>query len=148
MAIPFGTPGALDRAMGHEDFRPLRDRSFKFAIDVTEFCRTLPETREGLRVADQLFRSGTGTASNYRAATRSRSPADFIAKMAVVVEEADESEFWLTFIRAAAIVQFGREADRLLTEAVELLAIFAASLATAKENARRKRALKRSQSGR
>jgi len=83
--------------MGHENFRPLRDRSFTFALDVTRFCRTLPETWEGRHVADQLFRAATSVASNYRAASRGRSLAEFISKLGTVVEECDESEFWLEF---------------------------------------------------
>jgi four helix bundle protein len=124
--------------MRHEAFRPLRDRSFRFALDIARFCRTLGETWEGRRVADQLFRCGTSVAANYRSAARARSPADFIAKMGIVVEETDESEFWLAFIRDAAIDK-SAGGERLFGEAGELLAIFTASFTTAKENARRKR---------
>ena len=94
-----GTMAAVCGRMGHERFRPLRNRSFAFALDVTRLCRTLPATWEGRRAGDQLFRAGTSVAANYRAASCGRSPADFIAKMGTVVEEADESEFWLTFIK-------------------------------------------------
>ena len=122
-------------SMGHEDFRPLHERAFRFALDVMRLCRTFVATWEGRHVADQLCRAGTSVAANYRAASRGRSPADFIAKMGLVVEEIDESVFWLSFVRAAAIAR-GEEVDRLHAEAGELLAIFAASLGTAKANAK------------
>lgn len=79
----------------------------------------------------QLFRSGTSVGANYRAACRGRSKADFIAKLGVVLEEADESLFWLEILTEAGIVK--REtAAPLLKEANELVAIFVASLNTAR----------------
>ena len=84
-------------------------------------------------VRDQLFRAATSIAANYRAASRARSPAEFIAKIGIVVEEADECEFWLLFTKAADVPPTS-ELARLTNEASELLAIFAASLRTAKKN--------------
>jgi four helix bundle protein len=124
--------------MKHEDFRPLRERSFRFALDVAAFCHCLPRNWAAWRVRDQLFRSATSVAANYRAASRSRSPSDFMAKINTVVEEADECAFWLTFLIAAEIITSTPEYRRLELESGELLAIFAASLATAKRNAREK----------
>jgi four helix bundle protein len=119
--------------MGYEQFEGLRRRSFRFALDITQLCRGLPARWEAVRLRDQLFRAATSVAANYRAASRGRSPAEFIAKIGLVVEEADECEFWLLFSKAAEL-QSGPELARLTKEAGELLAIFGASLNTAKKN--------------
>ncbi|MFQ5637494.1 MAG: four helix bundle protein, partial [bacterium] len=72
----------------------MKRRTKDFAKQVIRFCRTLPENREGRLIGNQLFRSGTSVAANYRAACRARSKRDFISKMGIVEEEADESFFW------------------------------------------------------
>lgn len=105
----------------------------RFAVRVTRFCRNLPETWEGRHVRDQLFRSGTGLASNYHATCRARSRKDFISKMGIVVEESDESVFWLKFLKQASIDD-SSEGSGLLREARELLAIFMQSARTAAAN--------------
>ncbi|MCB0293056.1 MAG: four helix bundle protein, partial [Calditrichaeota bacterium] len=69
-----------------------------FALNVIRLTRQLPNTREGRLIGDQLFRSGTSVAANYRAACRARSKAEFLAKLGVVEEEADETLFWLELI--------------------------------------------------
>jgi four helix bundle protein len=112
----------------------LQDRTMQFAVSVTRFCRTLPDTWEGRHVRDQLFRSGTGIAANYHATCRARSRREFISKLGVVIEESDESVFWLTFLERAAIAE-SAEAVRLLAEGRELLAIFIQSAKTAAANA-------------
>ncbi|HKA37086.1 MAG TPA: four helix bundle protein [Thermoanaerobaculia bacterium] len=81
-------------------------------------------------IGRQLLRSATSVAANYRAAGRSRSKAEFVAKIGVVVEEADESLLWLELLRDAAIVNQEKMAP-LLREAAELVAIFSASRQTA-----------------
>jgi len=79
----------------------------------------------------QLLRSGTSVAANYRAATRSRSRQEFAAKIGIVVEEADETVFWLELLTESAVVP-GKLMEPLLTEARELTAIFTASHQTAR----------------
>jgi four helix bundle protein len=112
----------------------LKRRTFKFALSVITFCRSLRETWEGRELSDQLFRAGTRVGANYRAACRARSHADFIVKIGHVVEEADESCYWLEVIQAAKIT--GDPAlERLLGEAGELTAIVSQSQLTAKTNA-------------
>jgi four helix bundle protein len=123
--------------VGYQDFQPLRDRAFRFALAVSRFARGLPGTAQGRRAGDQLFRAASAVAANYRAAAHARSPSEFIARMAIVVEEADEAWFWLAFIKEANVAS-GDEVLRLTTEARELAAIFGACLATAKRNARNK----------
>jgi four helix bundle protein len=109
----------------------LKSRTKKFAIRVINLYRSLPRTGEARIIGNQVLRSGTSVAANYRAVCRARSRAEFIAKMGVVVEEADETVFWLELLVEASIVR-ERKMQRLLTEANELLAIFAASQYTAK----------------
>src|SRR5436305_13939242 len=111
----------------------LQGRTKQFAIRIVKLFRALPKTDEARIIGKQALRSGTSVAANYRAACRARSKAEFIAKIGVVVEEADETVFWLELLIETAIVQQGRM-NGLLTEANELLAIFAASQRTAKRN--------------
>jgi four helix bundle protein len=110
----------------------LKNRSKKFAIRIVKLFRSLPRT-EGARVTGkQVLRSGTSVAANYRAACRARSMAEFVAKIGVVVEEADETVFWLELLVETEIVQEAKMKN-LLAEANELLAIFAASQYTARK---------------
>lgn len=109
----------------------LRDRSKQFAIRIVRLCQSLPKTEEGRVIGKQLLRCGTSVAANYRAACRSRSKAEFISKLGVVVEEADECVFWLELLVDLGIVSQSKM-DSLLKEANELLAIFAASQRTAR----------------
>ena len=88
-------------------------------------------TLDAKRLGGQLLDAGTSVAANYRAACRARSRAEFIAKLGVVLEEADESLFWLELVVDAKLVPLQR-ADRLLIEADQLTAIFTASVRTAK----------------
>jgi four helix bundle protein len=116
----------------------LKRRTFAFAIRIVKFCRTLRETWEGREFSDQLFRSGTRVGANYRSACRGRSHADFVAKLGFVVEEADETLYWLDLI-AAAHISPGEELDALVEEANELSRIFNQSQLTAKANAQARR---------
>jgi four helix bundle protein len=115
--------------MGKE--RDLRERTMVFALAVMRFCRMMPETAEGRHVSGQLLRAGTGVASNYRAACRGKSRADFIAKLGTVIEEADESDFWLDLTVRAALINT-EAAKPLRVEAGELVAIFTQSQKTAR----------------
>lgn len=109
----------------------IRLRTKQFALQIIGLSRCLPKTEEARVIGRQLLRAGTSVASNYRAACRSRSKAEFIARMGVVVEEADESVLWLELLSDARII-CQKQLDAFLAEANELLAIFAASLRTAK----------------
>jgi four helix bundle protein len=126
----------------------MEERTMRFALRVARFCRTLGDTFDAQHVARQLFRCATGAASNYRAARRGRSHREFTAKLGVVLEEADESEFWLVFASRSEI-SAGPELDELLREAKELVAIFTASVRTASgsreggEGSRKRESIKR-----
>jgi four helix bundle protein len=110
----------------------LRRRSKEFAFDVIRLVRRLPATDEGRIIGRQLLRSGTSVAANYRAVSRSRSRPEFISRMGIVIEEADESSFWLEALLEMQIVR-ADSAERLLKECQELIAIFVASQRTARK---------------
>src|SRR5437868_1442364 len=117
----------------------LRQRTKVFALDVIRFCRQLPRTDEARTVKWQMLRCGTSVGSNYRAVCRCRSDNDFIAKLGIVIEEADETAFWLELLVDAAIVRQS-SIQRLNKEADELTGIFVASRETARRNRRARRA--------
>jgi four helix bundle protein len=113
----------------------MKKRTKEFAKKVIDLCRQLPENREGRLIGNQIFRSGTSVGANYRSACRGRSKADFIAKLGIVLEEADESLYWLEILAETKIVK----ADLLtplMKEANELVSIFVSSLNTAKKKPR------------
>ena len=114
----------------------LKKRTGHFANEIVAVCERLPARLQRLR--DQLLSSGTGIASNYRAACRARSHDDFVSKIAVAEEEADETVFWLDVLATANLVA-GVKLDWHRAEARELLAVMAASHKTARENQRRRR---------
>jgi four helix bundle protein len=113
--------------------RELQERTKKFAIDIIRAFTALPKSDEARVIGRQFLRSGTAVAANYRATCRARSKAEFISKLGVVVEETDETDFWLDLLTAAKVAT-SREPRALLNECRELLRIFAKSLATAKGN--------------
>ncbi|HYX70879.1 MAG TPA: four helix bundle protein [Terriglobales bacterium] len=118
--------------MGIEKHEQLRQRTKRFALRVIRLSQALPQRREADVIARQVLRSGTAVAANYRAAGRARSRAGFIAKLGVVVEEADETVFWLEMLEESGLVAAAKLAD-LHKEAEELLLIFSASRRTARE---------------
>lgn len=109
----------------------LRFRTKQYAIRIVRLFKCLPKTDEARIIGKQVLRSGTSVAANYRAVNRARSRAEFISKMGIVVEEADETVFWLELLVDAGIVKKAL-LQNLLAEANEILAIFAASHWTAR----------------
>ncbi len=109
----------------------LRDRTKAFAIRIVKLYRSLPHTADSQVVGKQLLRCGTSVAANYRAACRGRSRAEWLAKIGLEVEEADESVFWLEMLSDCNIVSSQRCED-ILKETHELSAIFTASQHTAR----------------
>ena len=109
----------------------LKARTRRFAVRIVRLFRALPKTDEARVLGKQVLRSGTSVGANYRAACRARSKAEFTAKMGLVVEECDETVFWLELLIETGIVKAAR-LNKLLSEANELLAIFAASRRTAR----------------
>ena len=111
----------------------LRARTKKFALRVISLFRALPRSPEAQVIGKQLLRSGTSVAANYRAACRARSRAEFVARVAVVEEEADESTLWLELLGDSGIMKPAKLAA-LLAEARELTAIFTATRRTARQS--------------
>lgn len=109
----------------------LKARTKTFALRVIRLCRTLPRSQEGTIITRQLLRSCTSVGANYRAVCRARSTADFVSKLGIVLEEADEALFWLELLVESGTAQ-PEKAAPLLNEANELVSIFVASLRTAK----------------
>ncbi|MGA2177541.1 MAG: four helix bundle protein [Verrucomicrobiota bacterium] len=114
----------------------MQARTKAFAVQGIRFFGKLPKTEEARVVGRQLLRAGTSVAANYRAVCRSKSDADFIHKLATVVEETDESLLWLELLEEAGICPAANLAP-LKKEADELLRILQTSLNTAKRNAGR-----------
>lgn len=113
----------------------LKRRTKEFALRVIRLFRALPKTEEARILGRQLLRSATSVAANYRAACRSRSRADSVSKMGVVVEEADETLLWLELLVESGTLEEKR-LNGLMQEAREILAICAASQKTARAGLR------------
>jgi len=109
----------------------MKARTKHFALLVIRLCRIVPSSQESRIITRQLLRSATSVAANYRAVCRARSTPDFVSKMGMVLEEADESLFWLELLVDAAIVP-KEKVQMPLIEANELVSIFVASLRTIK----------------
>ena len=113
------------------DKEELKKRTKEFALRVIRLVEALPQTQTSQVIGNQLLRSATSVAANYRAVCQARSPADFVHKLVIVEEEADESLFWLEIIVETKLMPANR-VQELLLEADELTAIFVASRKTAK----------------
>src|SRR6478735_1018696 len=113
--------------------KELKIRTRKFAVDILNLVDQLPNRRSANIIGNQLGRSASSIAANYRAACRGRSHAEFIAKIGIVEEEADESVFWLDIIPETKNAN-PEDVTPLLKEARELTAIFTATSKTAKQN--------------
>jgi four helix bundle protein len=107
----------------------LKNRTMDFAVRVLTLVDALPKTVAGKTIANQLARSATSVAANYRAALRAKSDADFINKITIVLEEADESGFWIELAEKARQLTMKR-IKALLNEAEELAKIFNATRTT------------------
>jgi len=115
----------------------LRQRTFQYALRVIAFCRQLPDNWVAREIGRQLLRSGMGVSGNYWSACRGRSDREFIAKLGVSVDEAEESVLWLTAIAEGGI-RDDLETKNVLSEGRELRAILSKSHKTARENRERK----------
>ncbi len=109
------------------------ERTKQFALATIKLCEGLPKDETSRILARQLLRSGTSVGANYRAVRRAKSKADFISKMGTVLEEADESAYWIELLSDAGKVASAQSAP-LHREANELVAIAVSSLNTARRN--------------
>jgi four helix bundle protein len=113
----------------------MKTRTKRFALRVLKLVQSLPKSDEARTIGRQLLRSGTSVGANYRAVCRARSRKEFVSKMNVVVEEADETVFWFELLVEGAVVATKRMTS-IMDEGNQLLAIFGASLRTAKKSGR------------
>ena len=111
----------------------LRERTKQFALRIINVVEALPKTVTGRAIGNQLIRCGTSVGANYRAACRGRSKAEFNSKLHIVLEEADESAFWLELIIEKELLP-EKKVLTLLNESNELTKIFSKSYYTAKRN--------------
>jgi four helix bundle protein len=111
----------------------LKKRTKAFALRILKLVDALPKTTAGRALASQIVPSGTSVAANYRASCRARSTADFIAKMGIVEEEADETLFWLELLEESDLITAAK-LTAIKEEANELIAIAVASIKTARRN--------------
>jgi four helix bundle protein len=131
-----------NRIAMNERAEALKKRTKKFTLDVLALVRELDATEGAKIISRQLIRAGTGVGANYRSTCRARSKAEFVARIGVALEEADEAAFWLEVITEGGICR-DKRALELLDEADQLSAIFAASSITASEALQRTNIRKR-----
>ena len=112
----------------------LKKRTKQFALRILKLTAALPRSPEAIVLRNQLVRSGTSVGANYRAVCRSRSTAEFISKLGVVIEEADESCFWMELMIESGMLSKEKTSD-LLNEANEITAIMTAARKTAQDRA-------------
>ena len=121
----------------------LKDRTKQFALRIVKLVDALPKTTSAIAIARQIIRSGTSVGANYRAACRGRSKAEFISKLGIVTEEADETCFWLELIIEGKLLP-EEKVQPLLKEADELTAIFVSSVKTSQQNQKSKTGVQKS----
>lgn len=113
--------------------RDLKSRTKLFALAIIKLVSDLPKNTVGYELGKQVLRSGTSIGANYRSSQRGRSRAEFISKLSIVQEEADETVFWLELIKESQISEKGLIAT-LIKKANELTAIFTTMVINAKKN--------------
>ena len=119
----------MDRIDKNEFAEKFRNRTKKFVVDNIRLYQSLPKTEEAKIVGRQLLRSSSSVGSNYRAACRARSQAEFHSKISIVVEEADESVFWMEVMVEADIIPAAK-IERLMGEGNEILKVAASARKT------------------
>lgn len=119
--------------LNHMNKFELQERTMQFHINVIKLCGRFPRNAAGYETAKQLIRSAGSVGANYRAACRAKSNADWIFKIEVVLEEADESLYWMQASKAANLIE-GEDLEALIKESNELVSIFNAADITSKKN--------------
>src|SRR5262249_23620163 len=119
-------------SMSIDKHKELKDRAKAFSLRVIKMSDALRRTRSANVISSQILRSATSMAANYRAVGKARSKAEFVAKLGVVVEEADETVFWLELLTDSGIVS-PKKMREMLNEANQLMLIFSASRRTARD---------------
>ena len=111
----------------------LKERTFEFGLRIVRLVQSLPKVGLADILGRQLLRCGTSVGANYRAATRARSRADFIAKLGIAEEECDEALYWMDMLVELKLIREHRTRE-LRNEAEQLLAIIVSSIKTARRN--------------
>jgi four helix bundle protein len=111
----------------------LKQRTKKFSLDIIRLIEDIPNTKAGHTIANQIIRSATSVGANYRAACRAKSERDFLNKILIVEEEADETLFWLELLLEGKIVK-SETLEHLMKECNELVAIFTSTGKTVRNN--------------
>jgi four helix bundle protein len=119
----------------------LKQRTKDFALRIIELVRAMPSSLDGRAISSQIIRSGTSVAANYRSACRARSRPEFVAKLGIVIEEADETALWLELIIESGILA-QKQVSPLLQEAREIVAIMTASVKSAGTQSSNKSAIR------
>lgn len=112
----------------------LQDRPIDFAVRVMTVVDSMPSNRVGNHIAGQLVRSGTSPAPNYGEAQSAESRRDFVHKMRIALKELRETHVWLTMIQRKPLIEPTEKLEPIVKECDELIAIFVASIRTAREN--------------
>ncbi|MBI5621717.1 four helix bundle protein [Candidatus Falkowbacteria bacterium] len=115
------------------DQQELKQRTKDYALRIIKLVKALPRDPTGRVIGNQLLRSGTSVGANYRAACRARSKAEFVAKLGIVIEEADESAFWIELIIANTLMK-KKLVEPLLQETDEIISIMVVSSNTAQKS--------------
>lgn len=118
---------------GYMDKEDLKNRTKEYTLRIIKLVRALPKTADGRIIGNQLLRSGISVGANYRAVCRARSKAEFISKLGIVIEEADESAFWLEIIVESCLKKRSL-VQSLLNETYEILSIMVSSSKSASKN--------------
>jgi four helix bundle protein len=119
-----------------EFVQALQKRTKDFALRIIRLYQALPKTEEARIIGKQLLRSATSVGANYRAVCRARSQPEYFSKLSIVVEEADESLFWLELLVESEIMNQAK-LENLMSEATELLAIFASARKNSRNSQRK-----------
>ncbi|MBF9254933.1 four helix bundle protein [Pontibacter sp. 172403-2] len=114
----------LNKTPKEQFVEQFRQRTKKLALDVIRFSQSLPKTEEAVIMKRQLLRSATSVAANYRATCRARSSAEFHSKISIVIEEADETLFWLELLEESGTTSKVAVSE-LMREATEILSVMA-----------------------
>jgi four helix bundle protein len=117
----------------NKNYEDLRSRTKQFALKIIRLYSFLPKTKEAFVIGNQLLKSGTSVGANYREAYRARSKAEYVSKVGVVIQELDETSYWLELLIDAKI-DSGDNLMHLLSETGELIAIFTTIMRKTKRN--------------
>ena len=118
--------------MNEQEFK---DRTKKLALRIIRLVGSLPHTPTAEVIGKQLLRAGTSVGANYRAACRARSTADLISKLSIVLEEADESLYWMELLVESGLI-FAKKLNSLMSETNEIVAMTSASVKTLRDRAK------------